>query len=156
EALRRASPEQIVYGAEHGNIDPKCRESAKQQRLFPRCEKGLGEAPRSRNPRIPMTPIFRKVFQVRILRENSRRGLGSPSGYSGVAVPTAAYDGQIVRNRRRLDSEFCAHATLVAESLASAVHLHDSRAHHALAEIFVGGADNNLPNAIILSCFRGS
>ena len=30
EILSSASPQQIVNGAEHGNIDPKCRKSAKQ------------------------------------------------------------------------------------------------------------------------------
>ena len=126
EILSRAFPPQIVTGGEHGNIDSTGRESAKQERIVPCSEKRPRKRTRSPHHRIPVTPIFRNLFQVRILRENSRRGLGSPSCNAWVTVCAVADRSQIVRNRRRFYSELCNHTSLVAESLAPAVQLYDS------------------------------
>src|SRR5215467_15336475 len=87
-----------------------------------------------------------------ISRENRRCGFGSPSRDAGEAICTVTYYGQIVGNRTRLYPEFCDHSSLVTKTLAPTVELNDPRAHHTLAEVLIGRADDNSPHALLLSC----
>jgi hypothetical protein len=56
----------------------------------------------------------------------------------------------------RLYSELGDHAGLVAHEVASAVQLHDSRAHDTLAEIFVRRANQQLVHTVVFGCLAGS
>src|SRR5262249_34132234 len=86
EIFGRPSPLQLVNRGEHGNVDSKCRESAKQQRIVPASEKRLTKGTRSPQRRVPVLPVFWNIFQMWILRQNCGCGFGPPSRNTGIAV----------------------------------------------------------------------
>src|SRR5579859_820706 len=98
---------------------------------------------------MPLLPVFGNVFEVGILRERLRRSLESPTWNPGISVRGVSNHSEKVRNRLRSHAEFCDHARFIADSLPSAIHLHDARSHNALAEVLIRRANKYLRDALI-------
>src|SRR2546426_8650823 len=98
---------------------------------------------------MPVSPFLRNVLKVVISRKGDGCGFFSPSRHTRKSIGAVAKHGQVVRNRLRLHTELGHHAGLVAQDVAPAVQLNNSRANDALAEIFVRGANDHLPYTVI-------
>src|SRR5580693_6451946 len=101
---------------------------------------------------MPLSPVFRNVFQVRVLRQRNRRRLGAPSRHTWEAIGTVAHHGQVVWNRLRLHSEFGHNAGFITQDVAPAVELNHSRTHNTLTEIFVWRTNEHLLYTVIPRC----
>src|SRR3984957_4597522 len=104
---------------------------------------------------MPILPILRNIFEMRILNQRRGGGLRTPSWQTRKAIGTVTDDGEIVRNRLRGHAEFGQNSGFIADDLLATVELDNSFADHRLAEIFVRRTDENLLNAIILRCLLG-
>src|SRR6476659_4759278 len=98
---------------------------------------------------MPLSPIFWNVFKAGIPRQRKSRRLRAPTRHAGETIGIVADHRQVVRYRLWLHSEFGDHAGFIAQNVAPAVQLNDSRAHHALAEIFIRSADEDLLHTFI-------
>src|ERR1700722_3343359 len=101
---------------------------------------------------MPILPILRNIFEMRILNQRRGRGLRTPSWQTRKAIGTVTDDDEIVRNRLWGHTKFGQNSGFIADDLLATVELDNSFADHTLAEIFVRRADENLLNAIVLGC----
>src|SRR5207253_9524809 len=90
--------------------------------------------PPPRSPLFPYTTLFRS-------------GLLAPAGQPGIAVRAVAHERQPVGNRRRRDTELLPHRQLVAQLARAPIELDDAVAAHALREILVRRAHDDLLDA---------
>src|SRR5947207_1269531 len=104
---------------------------------------------------MPCSPILGNAFKVRILSQRKSSRLYAPSRQTRVAISSVANHGQVIRNRCRADSELRHNARLIAQDIAPAVELDDSRAGNTLAQVLVRGANEHLLHAAIFGCLHG-
>ncbi len=76
--------------------------------------------------------------------EHGRRGLGPPAGQTGVAVRTVPRQRQPVGNRPGRNAELLPHPRLVAQLGPTPIELDDPGASHALRQVLVRRADDDL------------
>src|ERR1700730_13867655 len=68
EILARSRPAKLIEVVEHRHIQAKGRERAKQEGIFPCVEQRFGESAGPLDGWMPLPPILRDVFEMRILR----------------------------------------------------------------------------------------
>src|SRR5262249_9636608 len=117
-------------------------------------KESLREKPSIANGGRPIPPVFRNIVQVRVVGENCSSCFFSPRRNSGKAVGTVANQGQVVRNRLRSDTKLLNHALLISYSARPAIQLNNSSSGDALAQIFVGRANDHTVHSLILSSFK--
>src|SRR5947209_77472 len=104
---------------------------------------------------MPLAPILRDVFEVRISGENQGGGFGPPARDAGKAIGRIANDSEIIWNGLRIDSELSQDTCFVAQHLATTIELHDASANYALTKVFVRRTNNHLSDALIYSGLGG-
>src|SRR5256714_10856737 len=78
-----------------------------------------------------------------------RRARADPRD-AGISVGRVAHEGEEVGNQGGLDAELLAHPSRVADRPGPAIDLDDAIAADALRQIFVGGPDADLLDAVVL------
>src|SRR5882757_3289629 len=101
---------------------------------------------------MPFFPVFWNVFQMAVLREDKSCGLCAPSCQTGEAIRCVAHRSQVVRNRLRPHSEFVHYTGFIPQEIASAIELHDASADNTLTKIFIGRANEDLADPVIVRC----
>ena len=88
--------------------------------------------------------------------QHGRGGLRPPTGQTGESVRGVTHECQIIGDGLRRNTELVDHTLTVDEQPLAAVELHDTIINDALTEILVRGADDDLLDARISRCDRGS
>jgi hypothetical protein len=89
------------------------------------------------------------VLEVPIAGEHRRRGRHAPAAQTGIAVRAVAHQSQPIGNRCGRDTELLPHRRLVAQLARAPIELDDAVAPHALRQILVRRAHDDLVDARI-------
>jgi hypothetical protein len=134
----------VGYGLGEGDVAPQRREALPERDL----RAGRGEARRegagAPGVRLPVAHVLRDRLDPTVAREDGRGRLGPPSGDAGDAVGRVADEGQPVGDRRGRDPPLRDDSGLVVDPVSQAVPKDDPRAAHALGQVLVGGAEDDL------------
>ena len=102
-------------------------------------------APRTGHVAISQSaPAPGMLLEVPVAREHRRGGRGAPAGQAGEAVRAVAHQGEPVGNGRGRDAELLPHARLVALLAPPPIELDHPLAPHALRQVLVRRADDDL------------
>src|SRR5262249_16311205 len=86
---------------------------------------------------VPLTPVFRHVFEVHIAGEGESSGFRAPARQAGETIGAIANHSEVVRNRFGTDAPLRHYSGFIAHDAAHAVELNDAGAGHALREVLV-------------------
>ncbi len=89
------------------------------------------------------------------MRQDRSRSFRAPPTHARKTIGSIANHRQIVRDRLRPHAKLSNHAGLIAHDVLPAVQLNHPCTHYALTEIFVGRAEEDFSDAVILRGLRG-
>ncbi len=104
---------------------------------------------------VPVGRMLGDGLQVAPPSEHRGRRLGTPAGQARESVRAVADEGEVVRDRRRRHAELGDDAVLVDQPRLAPVELDDPGAPHALAEVLVRRADDDLLDRWVVGRYRG-
>ena len=137
-------PAQRVHAGADGRVRAQRGELPEQQRALALAASVAASRARAPHGHAPLRGALRDVLEVPVAGEHRRRRPRPPAGQAGVAVRAVADERQPVGDRRRRHAELLAHPRLVAYLARAPVELDDAVAAHALRQVLVRRADDDL------------
>src|ERR1700756_1354409 len=100
---------------------------------------------------MPFLKAGRNGLKMDETAEDSGRRLRTPAAKARIAIGCVADERQVVRERRRRDTEFLNHPRFVRGDACAAIQLDDACAANALGQVLVWRADDDLIDARVTS-----
>src|SRR2546421_5133433 len=136
ERVGGPAPLELGYIPEQGRVGAERRQVFEQQRPV---------------AAVPLPQHRRgETLDGAVLVQQPGRGDRADPRDAGISVGRVAHEGEEVGNQVGLDAELLAHPSRVADRPGPAIDLDDAIAADALRQIFVGGPDADLLDAVVL------
>src|SRR2546425_792336 len=147
EVGARPGPAQPVDGHTDRRVGTQQGELPKPQGELTLPGERRGQARRSAHGHVPLEGELRNLLEVLVAGQHRGGGPGAPAGQAGVPVGVVADERQPVGNRRGPDAELLLDSQLVPQLARAAIELDDTVTAHALRQVLVRRADDDLLDA---------
>ena len=125
-------------------IDPQRGQLLEEHGVVTALLQCRGELGRTAHRHVPVARVRRDVLDMGPPGQDGGGRLGSPARQSGKPVRAVADERQVVGDGGRADPELGGDTAFVDQHVLAAVQLHHPGPAHALAQVLVGRADDDL------------